>query len=534
MQKPSQTTQSYRDWPRTASTAWWRWWQQNGLLLAAVFLAGAAAHCLMWVNGLQNPDSLWLGSDYHVADAWELSLGRWGLVLVDWLRGGVNHPVVSGLSMLFFYALGGVLLVGVLGVEQRAARILVPLCIVLAPATLTTESYLFCSTAYALAFCLAVAAVRCVQCLPAWWGSAAGALCLMFGLSIYQSNIGVATGLSAMLLLTAILREPQQLKQHGVLALRLGAMGIGGVGAYYGILQLLLRLNHLQMAEYKGANSVGVGSVLRSLGSTVPTAYTDFFSYFFTREIATNAYQVRPLYAALFALALVLLAVRLWQLLRSKQPVAFAAALVLLVLLPLAAAFIDVITAETTLIMLTVSGLLPVVPFLISLPGRIPLPRRLAGAATVLTMVLGCLLLRGYVLQLGTDSLVMLNNERRTVALASRIVADLEENEDYLAGLPLMIVGRPEQGNYPQREAYFFLADPMPQQGMFFNSRHANAVEWQHVLRQYLGVTPNYCTQEQVLALCAGDAYHAMPNYPAPGSIATIDGCVVVKIAEEF
>lgn len=504
--------------------------QQAAWRYAVVLAVGLLAHFQMIANGLQNPDSIWLGSDFHIAGSWELSLGRWGLVLVDYLRGGYISPTLSGVGMLALYAGAGLLLVEALDAgHSRLLRWLIPLTVVWAPQVLITESYLFCSIAYALAFLLAVAAALCVQRLPARAGVPLGAFCLMASVSLYQSNVGVTTGLLLFWLLRTLLEDPEHRNRF---FRRLGASALGcgiGLAAYYLVLQLRLYTAQQTMAAYKGASSVGVLHSLANLGTGLPNAYRDFFAYFFGRSIAVNYFQVRPFYALLFVLALAALGTRLWQIRRHRF--ACLAAVVLVLLLPLAVAIIDLIAPETTLILLTCSGMLPVVPFLLWLCLRylpaIPWGRWGIGLAAVATV----LLLRGYLLQINNDSSALLASQRTTLTVAQCVLQDLQQQPAYRQGAPVTVIGQPENGNYPNLSPCYEKADALIQMGLLFHSAPANSEGWQHIFWQYLGVAPNWCTQEQVLDVAGTVEYQTMPIYPAEGSIQEIHGCLVVKIA---
>lgn len=506
--------------------AWRRQAPRYGVLLAVAL----AAHFQMVANGLQNPDSIWLGGDYHIAGSWELSLGRWGLVLVDYLRGGFISPILSGVGMLVLYTLAGMVLVEALDAgKSRLLRWAIPLTVVLAPQVLITESYLFCSIAYALAFLLAVTAALCVERLPGWPGVLAGTLCLMLSISFYQSNVGVTTGLLLMWLLRTLLERPDDLsgfaRKTGRAALACGV----GVAVYYLVLQVLLRTQQLSMAEYKGASTVGLLHSLASIGTGLPNAYQDFFRYFFGRSIAANYYTVRPAYAALSAVTVVILAVRLWQIRQKKAACLLAFLLVLL--LPLSVAVIDLIAPETTLILLTCSGLLTVVPFAATVCVRYGRAGPAGRWVVCLTGALLVVLLRGYLLQINTDSTTLLASQRTTLTVAQSVLQDLQALPEYRQGMPVTIIGQPEAGSYPNLSPCYDKADELIRMGLLFHSPHANSEGWQHIFRQYLGVAPNWCTQEQVLAIVNTAEYQQLTIYPAEGSIQEIQGCLVVRMA---
>lgn len=505
-------------------------WRGDAQRYGVLLVIALVAHFQMIANGLQNPDSIWLGGDYHIAGSWELSLGRWGLVLVDYLRGGFISPILSDVGMLALYTLAGMVLVEALDAgKNRLLRWGIPLTVLLAPQVLITESYLFCSIAYALAFLLAVTAALCVERLPGWPGVFAGAFCLMLSVSLYQSNVGVTTGLLLMWLLRTLLEKPDDLPAFACKTGR-AALACGfGVAVYYLVLQILLRAQQLSMAEYKGASSVGLLHSLTSIGTGLPNAYKDFFGYFFGRSIAANYYTVRPVYAMLLAVTVVILAARLWQIRQKKA--ACLMAVLLLLLLPLSVAVIDLIAPETTLILLTCSGLLTVVPFAATVCVRYGRAGPGGRWIACLTGVLLVVLLRGYLLQSNADSTTLLASQRTTLTVAQAVLQDLQKRPEYRQGMPVTIIGQPESGSYPNLSPCYDKADELIRMGLLFHSPHANSEGWQHIFRQYLGVAPNWCTQEQVLAIVNTTEYQQLTIYPAESSIQEIQGCLVVRMA---
>lgn len=55
----------------------------------------------------------------------------------------------------------------------------------------------------------------------------------------------------------------------------------------------------------------------------------------------------------------------------------------------------------------------------------------------------------------------------------------------------------------------------------------------QAMLRDYCGISYEDTTEEEKLRLAGTEAYQQMPFWPEPGSIAAIDGVLVVKYSDE-
>jgi hypothetical protein len=506
------------------------WRKRNLGVFLAAFAAGCLIHFPVYGNGLRNPDTLWNGEEY-LASYWEVSLGRWGLPLFDHLRGGVNASVPNALAMLIFFTLAGILLADLLKIESRIGRFLACAAILVTPCVSLTATYHYAAAAYGLAFFLAILAVYLTQRLPGWYGPILGALSLLASLSLYQSNLGVTAGVCLVLLLIQVITQPDVLKKAGRLLIKFLLLGGLGVGGYYGILQIALKANRISMSAYKGASGIGISHILNRLPASIRNAYVDFFRYFFGRTIAANHYGIRLFYGLLFvcgAIAFLCLIGRI-----RRYPAAAAASVLILAALPLAANLIDTAAPDTSVVLLTAGGMLPVVPYVIACVNQFA---RQGTAKKKIFWWLACALTGGLLwcsaLQISANAVVMQSVQSQTVQLANRICCRLEENDDYNAGVPVMIAGRYGKSVDSNTTALAAKTDYYATWGLTWSTEQGNLNGWMQIFRQYLGVVPNWCSLDQFTEIVNSDQFAAMPDYPSAGAVQTINGILVVKVSD--
>lgn len=518
---------------RTAACRLYAWCRAERWPFVVAILAAAAVHYPVYAYQLRNMDSLHVGSLY-VADEWEFNpyweteQGRWGLRLMDWLRGGISLPPLGALLMLLFYVLAGLLVVRLFALRSRAARFLVPVLVACSPYVAEVETFHYCSAAYGLSFLLAVAAVYAAVYAPPRWGWALGAVCLMFSLSMYQASLGVAAGLCLMVLLLGLLQAPRAMGKLLHRLARMVLMGAAGGIAYYAVLKVFLKLYDTSLF---GSFANGPVEILKGVPQGLVNAYRDFAVYFAQNyTIAQNYYGQRLAY---LALAVVLLVVLVRWLVRLHDPRATLLTVLLLALLPAAINITDILNANTHIELRMAGALILVVPFALALIEQAPRQdaNRLRWAVAAGTLC-GLVLLRGYVVQISNDSMVMLAQKNKIVGLANRICLQLEQNADYQAGAQVCILGEPQKGMYDDVSPLTEKASDLAQFGLLsfdptFNSRGWHSLYWEE-----LGINLNWCSDEQTRTLCASDTFQAMPTYPQEGSIQTIDGVVVVKVAQ--
>ena len=178
-------------------------------------------------------------------------------------------------------------------------------------------------------------------------------------------------------------------------------------------------------------------------------------------------------------------------------------------------------------------ALVLVAPFCLALLEKCPIKgKKLAGWSLAVGTVCSVILLRGYVVQINNDAMVMLAQKNKIVNLANRICLQLEQNPDYQAGAEVCILGEPQKGMYDDVSPLTERASDLAQFGLLSFDPTFNARGWHSLYWEELGINLNWCSDERTRELCATEEFQNMPVYPQEGSIQTIDGVVMVKVAE--
>lgn len=514
--------QKLEAYARSFSVCLIQWGYQNRWILLITILVALGVHYPIYAYHLQNSDSALLGRLY-MADVtkWETQQGRWGLRLIDILRGGINLAPLSAFIMIPLYSVAGILLTRVFSVRSRLLRVLMPLLIVCAPYVAEVERYHYCSAAYALSFLLAVLAVAFVSC-NIEKGEIAGALCLLFSLSIYQASLGVTAGLCLMLLVLAVLQRQPWMP----LLRRFIIMGFLGSGGYFLVLELVLKLYDTSLyAPYGG----GLLTVLKNAPQGIANAYRDFVCYFVqTDTIAQNYYGQRLAYVIVAVLAIIALVCCF---VRIKKKSAVVLAVIFLLLIPVAVNITDIISTNTRIQLRMAGALIIIVPFCLAVLEKERENGKKRGGLLMVGGLACILLLRGYIVQINNDAVVMLAEKNKVINLANRICLQLEQNPDYLAGEEVCIVGEAQDGWYKDVSPLYEKASSLAQEGIFLSDPVFNSDGWKNLCWEELGIHLNWCSDERILELCETENFQSMPVYPQNGSIQTINGVVVVKVA---
>lgn len=587
------------------------WFARNAKLLVVCFAVGMICHAQMYLNGLSNPDAVASlsnpnGYGSFIPHAWDISLGRWGLLFAAYAKFGLCSPILTSAITIALFALGIVLLIDRLGIKRACLRYASSILFIVSPFVSCCITYYYCSNSYALSFLCAVLAVCLVGRVGAVSKPVAlvGAVALLaFSLGCYQASLGVFCVAVLLAMVRSLMGGGSESLMslahdaHGAeargscsegghescgacgsnaqsscreedLSARLSfsakqlavffgvAVAVCAAGAvlYYALTELSLLVSGVGLSAYGGASSVGAGSILGSLTSSIPSAYAAFFDSFFSHGIFGNHFgwvHVAGIGMAITTAAFIGLAVTAG----AKRSGASAMALLCVALIPFAANVILVIVPSygyPTLLMLGGSMasflLLPLlVQLLIDSPERgkadlrvIDSPERhnvrLRVPAKAMSIGCCCLIAVGawsYALQSNADAEVMQACQNQTASLATRIAGALDANPDVQAGAKVLIAGKPEAGNYPNTSDSYVHASSYAKWGMVWDNHYQNNMRsWDVIMKQFAGQSFNYCSFDECAKVIRSSEFANMSLYPADDSVATIDGVVVVKISD--
>lgn len=503
------------------------WLNRNKWVLGGVLLLAMGLYYPIFQQGLENLDSFCTAEPYW-ADLWEkipyweTTQGRWALRLSDAISDGMHPYFLTVLLASVFFLLGAVLLCDLLEVRSVWIRFAASSLLVCSQYVMNIQTYRYCSTAYAVSFFLAIWAVWLAR-RTSKVGVPAGIVCLMISLALYQCSLGVAAVVCLFVLYKTMLQQGAFDSQCRRLLGRLLLMGGVGSLLYLVVLQVLLKVYHVSLADINGIDQVGVG-VLAQLPQGIVQAYRDFVQYFLGRDISQNYYSIRPVHAVLLMGAGL---VWLYQLIRHrKNPTFLVGSFLCMLAVPVAANVTDIINPNTQILLRMAGGMAVVPLFCLALLIQ-GIQFRRGELQKVGTLLLALVLLRGYMLQSNNDIQVLAADKTQAITLGNAIVAKLADQKEYQQGMPVAILGRPQVAESEYRNR----SNTQIRYGIFWPDAENNWDAWKRLMDQELGAQLSWCSYEQAEALWDNEAFRAMPGFPKEGSIAEIEDVLVVKVA---
>lgn len=516
--------------------------------LIAAFAVGMLGHAAFLTNHFFNHDSLL----YTVQDpdsAFALMQGKWFSLPVSLFVQG--HMVTSGVTMtmgMLELAVAAALTVSLLKIRSPLWGALIGALLVLFPSVMCANIY----QGSALFFASLLMATLAVYCTVRWrHGFWLGIVLLTFACGTYAVFIGYAAGLFLMLELIRLLDGKTPMKSILVEGLKYILVLAVSAVLYYVILEALLRINRLALMDYRGIENVGkfsLGSLLKSVVDSYQKVYY-FFRY--GLFLYRSTFSVDPVFLAMNWATLALSALlSLWILIRNRAYRSvgrLALTAVLVCLFPLAIHAIGVLgqNAMTHWIMCYPFVLVFVYPTVCadqleqfqSPEGASEQNRKqlrvsaCTGAVAVLLVVL-VLCRQWYMVSNEGYEYLRYTNEN-TLSAGTLLVDDMREAEGYREGeTPVAFVGSGAPVAFQYRTGDFERVTG--QYGIGYTGVNISIIDGyrlQILLRNWTGVAPVYVSDAELEHISALPEVAAMPVYPAAGSIAMVEGNLVVKLS---
>ena len=487
------------------------------LAFLSTFIVGLLVHMPIMLSDIPNHDGL--GSLYF--DQNMVTSGRFFLTVACGFSSYYTIPWLIGLLGLVFLGIAASVIVEVLEVRQTWAVVLAGGLLAAFPALASTFAYVFTLDGYMLALLLAVLAVLLTKKYS--WGFLPGALCLALSMGTYQAYLPFAMLLS---LFAIFMLWTSTRKKKVATTLRYVYMGGLGVGLYYLILFVCLKLQGKELAAYQGINAVGSGQS-ENLWNTLVKIYRDFFAFTLDGKVLwQNVFT-------LIAMILLVLAVVVTIALKLKSG-SWGKIWTTVLIVALAMVVLPLFTNAILLVSPSVTyHLLMRYQWVLYLIGAVALLSHL-GSDEKIAVILqwaGCLAVAVLVFSYAvTNNIAYGNLEKKyekTYAYCQRLLDRIEQTDGYYQGIPIAMIGVVGDEQYPVTDLTFDVTSNMI--GMSGDMLLYTGENYKAFMASYLGATLNVLPAEAMSEMYYSEEYISMDTFPGEDSIRVIDGVMYIK-----
>ena len=494
-------------------------------------------------------DGLWTTAEY-MAGVWELSNGRWFWLVTSFLRFSLQLEPINAVVCLVLVSLGVTKLHMTFKTvhEGRTSCLdwLAGLCYVSNVVVGCYLSFHFIAPEYGFSFFFAMLATEhVIRGKSAVSSIVPAAVLLALSLGLYQTNLACfcLVLLAYFLLLLFRNGEKQKIREHICKSL---ASAVCGAALYWGILQIILKISGVAMANYQGGASISPLNMLKSLPQSIVKCYAQFWDYFFGDTVRHTVLQsFGVLYALAFLVVGVALVRRLAVVLRRKDAETAFYAVAAVLVMPLASVIFLLAASQATFYIPMAGGtalFFPVCFWLLDsaqpASNTETSGKNKAGKVKKAALLLAAAgILYGSVFMSAIDQQAMYEGRKATKQIADLVAGELvaEGYYDLPEKLPVMLVGRPSASPLFRTHVIYWDANDYAQVGLFKKENAATMrYSWNAVFRDLTPMQLELCSDEVYDELIRTEEIKRMPTFPEKGSMQEMDGVYVIKISEDY
>lgn len=529
--------------PEEAEKNFLKWFDsKKKLAFLVALLIGLVTHITFLTEIILSQDGLWNSLAYSEPTGWEISLGRWGIWLVDKIVNYLAIPTITGVVSIVVISIATVFIVDILKLKNKITIFLASAAMVVAPSLTSTMIYAYTSVAYCMAMLISVLTVWLIfknanNILSRILNIFFALILFIISLGIYQSYIGVVIGLTAMRLIRDLFDNEISIKWffiHGFIMVFV--VIIGGL-IYSNVTEVILEKMNVDMTNYKGMQSISLENTVNNLSTSIPKIYNDFKEFYLGESIVYNEiYSRDSFYKLMFLAILILEFVSIFTNEIYKKPYKILLIVIINAILPIALNAVLLLTTETTTYVLTAAQLILIIPFSAMIC-------EIAGNKYTFLFKWGaiaCMFLVVFTYYLANNvsyyCLKLTYNQAYTTAI--RIADRIEQTQGYTPDRLIMINGIIETDmdyRYGRNTNLgdYTICSLFRDCPVFHGTYTGMEGTWTKFFANYLGMRVQFCCTGDYENLLNTPEYQSMGVWPSPDSVQFISHVVVVKLREE-
>lgn len=356
----------------------------------------------------------------------------------------------------------------------------------------------------------------------------------MLSIAIYQTYVGAIVTLCILKAMTEVFKGKDYkeiFKNIGIAALST----IIGLGLYWGGEQIALNIYGVKLSNYHGASDIGLMNTIKNLPISLRNMYGYFMDFFIGGAIVNNPNMSRNIfYKILFVaegltMAYVLLTRKAEN--KKRKIIDIILICVLSVILPMGINFVLLIAPETHCDPIVATPTILIIPFFMIILENLEVNK--AVLLRWLCIIMCFVIAVTYYLAANSTYTGIRMKYNQAYTMTVRIVDRIENCEGYEPGKKWLFGGILDSGNTPVVSEIYFLTLGGFTDGPIFHGNYQGMIAtWRKFLQTYAGIQPDFCSPEEYFEICGTQYFKDMPVFPAQGSVAEINGVMVVKLTQ--
>lgn len=472
------------------------------------------------VYGFNSPDGVLEGLYYYVNRHWAISgCGRWFLALINNAHANIVAPWLTIIECCIANWLSSFVLCKILGIKNKYHISL--LCVLFSVIPTFIEINLYTNSAFSFSISILLSILYVYFNLKdSYLYSIISAICLGFAMGSYQSQIGIAVGLTVICLIKKILEGNSDTIKYFIRSLISGVLGII---VYVVGLNICLAVYHLELSSR--AASFSLGEMLKNLPSSFIKMYSVFFNTF-NQNILKRNY----VYLILLVILIIEIMMIVIDIIRNKKYIKLLSILLICVL-PAAFNIIGVILPmfDVTALMLTPNYLM--LFFVIYLLNYIN--GKTEKVISFVVCIFIAILSWTYVLSANaTYESYRLSYSSYKAQFANALDKVYELDDYEYNSTKIVVVGTPSDAGVRENVRTYNYAINLYPNLLYWKSTDLDINSTYYYLINEFGVNPGQMEYEEYKEIIANPSISSMPVWPSKGSVQLINGYAVIKFGE--
>ncbi len=504
-------------------------------IFGVTVLATLVVHFQLYALMITGADTL-INSVYHQSDIWETMLLRFGLFLVQAIKGNIVSPILVTLMSSVFLGITVNLIIDLLEIKNKFFQFMIAIIFVVAPNISATLTFFYCSDAYLLGMLLATLSIYLVKKYEDKKIMVLiGGLLLAVSMGMYQTYLSIAMVLTVATLMMDLFKQ-KEIKSIFQMMFKYLIMGILAIVIFYILSHGMLWIRNLPISTYSGANTIGL-ETLTKIPSLLPQAYQSFFHYYFNDHMIPNTiWNTHILYWVLFIVTFIAM---VYLIMKNKiyQKIPHMLLIIgLLLIAPICFGIIEIMVPDADIHILMACSMIYVFPIFFKIFDMLPkttFSNWLKGIITICS--LGVIWI--YTWQDNASYLAMKMMQDQAISTSERILTQIEQLDEYKKDMPVLILGGIKESEYFDRNNTSLETKKIYERSWGFIAKDptiwwGNLDSWKKIFYEYIGVNIHLVSEWDCAEIFETEAYKRMKYYPEKGSIKVIHGTVVVKLSD--
>lgn len=493
------------------------------LLLSILF--GIVLYSILIENNLTNQyDGLWNGTHY-LSSRPEVGAGRWMFFICDRLIFGYKgEPLVSCMSITIF-AIGNLVLLNTLKINKKLEKYFISFTIISTTTVCCMLSYKHQSYIFALSYLFSVLAAYClIEIENKYVSFLLSVILLIMSLGSYQSQIGCFCLVIVFYLIIEI-ANGKSLKDYIFIIIKTILIIIVSCILYKIICDIMIKLLNVSFS-YKGFNSLSIIDMIKQLPISFIKTYKYFYDYFFG-TFKINAYQ-NILFILIFVFIVCSFIVGF---IKNKR----IDLIMFLLLIPVCCNFSILFIDSDVMLQQTLATS-------ITMPLLVVISYEILKMCTnnnvfvgIICFILSFVLLFGNVITTGTDIDSMRQGKTSVEYIVSSVCDDLIDKNMFDSNMKYFFVGTPCKNDMFNVNDLWNKSNDYAKYGDFWKNAYCLPISYQGIVNNIgINLKCNFPSNQEYNDFINGDFCKEMPCYPNEGYIKEENGCIFIKISNDY